>query len=93
VTLENLPGFQLRAIIGEVVGVTARPQNPFMEGVGSLDGTLSTAGEHFLMACRREAIERMVFAVRKQPLPRPRRQALEPPPQLYEATMTNEAPA
>jgi uncharacterized protein YbjQ (UPF0145 family) len=128
VTLENLPGFQLRAIIGEVVGVTARPQNPFMEGVGSLDGTLSTAGEHFLMACRREAIERMVFharklganavlgmrfdhrvvsadwveicaygtavvAVRKQRLPRPRRQALEPPPQLYEATMTNEAPA
>jgi uncharacterized protein YbjQ (UPF0145 family) len=128
VTLENLPGFQLRAIIGEVVGVTARPQNRFTEGVRSLDGQLSAAGEQFLMAGRREAVERMVFhakefganavlgmrfdhrvvspewveicaygtavvAVRKQRLPRPRRQAVEPSPQLYEVTMPHDAPA
>ena len=65
VTLENLPGYQIRAVLGGVIGVTARPQNRFTEGVRSLDGSLSDAGQQFLVAGRREAIERMVFHARE----------------------------
>ena len=66
VTINDLPGYHLRAILGEVVGVTARPQNKFTEGVRSLDGNLSDSGEQFLVAGRREAVERMAFHARQQ---------------------------
>ncbi len=62
--MNELPGYHIRAIFGEVVGVTARPQNRFTEGVRSLDGNLSQVGEQFLMAGRREAVERMSFHAR-----------------------------
>jgi uncharacterized protein YbjQ (UPF0145 family) len=64
VTMDDLPGYQIRSVIGEVVGVTARPQNKFTEGVRSLDGRLSAAGEQYLIAGRREAVERMAFHAR-----------------------------
>jgi uncharacterized protein YbjQ (UPF0145 family) len=64
VTMENLPGYTLRAILGEVVGVTARPQNKFTEGARSLTGRLSEAGEQTLIAGRREAVERMAYHAR-----------------------------
>jgi uncharacterized protein YbjQ (UPF0145 family) len=66
VTLSDLPGYHIRTILGEVVGVTARPQNKFTEGVRSLDGSLSDAGEQYLVAGRREAVERMVYHARQQ---------------------------
>ncbi|HYS38323.1 MAG TPA: heavy metal-binding domain-containing protein [Pseudonocardiaceae bacterium] len=65
-TMNNLPGYHIRAILGEVVGVTARPQNKFTEGVRSLDGNLSDSGEQALVAGRREAVERMAFHARTQ---------------------------
>src|SRR5207248_11625073 len=65
VTMNDLPGYHIRAILGEVVGVTARPQNKFTEGVRSLDGNLSDSGEQFLVAGRREAVERMAFHARQ----------------------------
>ena len=58
--LIELPGYHIRTILGEVVGVTARPQNKFTEGVRSLDGSLSDAGDQYLVAGRREAVERML---------------------------------
>ena len=64
--MNDLPGYLLREILGEVVGVTARPQNKFTEGVRSLDGSLSHAGEQYLIAGRREAVERMVFHARNR---------------------------
>jgi uncharacterized protein YbjQ (UPF0145 family) len=64
VTIDDLPGHQIRQIVGEVVGVTARPQNKFTEGARTLDGTLSAAGEQYLVAGRREAVERMAFHAR-----------------------------
>ena len=64
--MNDLPGYHIRAILGEVVGVTARPQNKFLEGVRPLDGDVSGAGEHPLVAGRREAVERMVFHARNQ---------------------------
>jgi uncharacterized protein YbjQ (UPF0145 family) len=66
VTLNDLPGYHIRAVLGEVVGVTARPQNKFTEGVRSLDGNLGDAGEQFLVAGRREAVERMAYHARQQ---------------------------
>jgi uncharacterized protein YbjQ (UPF0145 family) len=66
VTLNDLPGYHIRTVLGEVVGVTARPQNRFTEGVRSLDGSLSQAGEQYLVAGRREAVERMAFHARNQ---------------------------
>ena len=66
VTLSDLPGYHIRTVLGEVVGVTARPQNKFTEGVRSLDGSLSDAGEQYLVAGRREAVERMAFHARQQ---------------------------
>src|SRR2546430_7103822 len=66
VTMENLPGYHLRAILGEVVGVTARPQNKFTEGVRPLIGSgLTEAGERVLIAGRREAVERMAHHARE----------------------------
>jgi uncharacterized protein YbjQ (UPF0145 family) len=65
VTMENLPGYQLRAILGEVVGVTARPQNKFTEGVRSLTDSLTESGEQYLVAGRREAVERMAYHARE----------------------------
>jgi uncharacterized protein YbjQ (UPF0145 family) len=66
VTMENLPGYALRAILGEVVGVTARPQNKFTEGVRPLLGAgLTEAGERVLIAGRREAVERMAYHARE----------------------------
>jgi uncharacterized protein YbjQ (UPF0145 family) len=65
VTIDSLPGYEIRQVIGEVVGVTARPRNKFTEGARSLDGTLSSSGEHFLIAGRREAVERMAFHARE----------------------------
>jgi uncharacterized protein YbjQ (UPF0145 family) len=64
VTIDDLPGYQIREIVGEVVGVTARPQNKFTEGARSLTGTLSAAGEQYLIAGRREAVERMAYHAR-----------------------------
>ncbi len=64
--MNDLPGYHLRTILGEVVGVTARPQNKFTEGVRALDGNISAAGEQNLVAGRREAVERMVYHARNQ---------------------------
>lgn len=64
VTINELPGYHIRSVVCEVVGVTARPQNKFTEGARSLDGALSTAGEQYLGAGRREAIDRMAYHAR-----------------------------
>jgi uncharacterized protein YbjQ (UPF0145 family) len=132
--METLPGYHLRAILGEVVGVTARPQNKFTEGVRPLAGSgLTEAGERVLIAGRREAVERMAYharemganavlamrfdhrdispgwveicaygtavvAIPRQRIPRSRMATQapapeEPPPHMYEQTMTSEAPS
>ena len=38
VTTESIPGRNIRFVIGEVIGVTARMNNAFTEGVRHLDG-------------------------------------------------------
>ncbi|HWB35318.1 MAG TPA: heavy metal-binding domain-containing protein, partial [Rugosimonospora sp.] len=38
VTTDGVPGYRVRAVLGEVVGVTARTHNPYSEGVKGMNG-------------------------------------------------------
>jgi uncharacterized protein YbjQ (UPF0145 family) len=62
VTTENLPGFRIRHIFGEVLGVVARPRNPYVEGVKALSGRRvdPDASAAALMRVRQDAIARLV---------------------------------
>jgi uncharacterized protein YbjQ (UPF0145 family) len=59
VTTETLPGFEIKEIIGGVVGATARPLNAFSEGVKALSGGLSPQMPQSLSRSREDAIARM----------------------------------
>jgi uncharacterized protein YbjQ (UPF0145 family) len=59
VTTEGIPGYEVRAVIGEVVGVTARSFNPFVEGVKSLNGRLNPQLQRLLTQIREEAVRYM----------------------------------
>jgi uncharacterized protein YbjQ (UPF0145 family) len=37
-TIDHAAGFRIETILGDVVGATVRPDNPYIEGVKSLDG-------------------------------------------------------
>jgi uncharacterized protein YbjQ (UPF0145 family) len=62
VTIDTLPGYEIKDVLGEVVGCTARPQNVFMEGVKTLPGRTSPAMAATLAKSREEAIARMAEA-------------------------------
>jgi uncharacterized protein YbjQ (UPF0145 family) len=66
VTTEGIPGFEVRAVIGEVVGVTARSFNPFVEGVKSLNGRLNPQLVRLLAQIRQEAVAHMVEAAERR---------------------------
>jgi len=62
VTTESIPGYEVRAVIGEVVGVTARSFNPFVEGVKSLNGRLNPQLQRLLAQIREDAVAHMAEA-------------------------------
>ena len=66
VTTESIPGYEVRAVIGEVVGVTARTFNPFIEGVKSLNGRLNPQLVRLLAQIRQEAVAHMVEAAKRR---------------------------
>src|SRR5690348_5643758 len=37
-TIDHAPGHRIVAILGDVIGATVRPDNPYIEGVKSLEG-------------------------------------------------------
>ena len=41
VTIDSLPGYEIKKVIGEVVGTTARARNAYTEGVKALSGTVN----------------------------------------------------
>ncbi|GGJ81785.1 UPF0145 protein [Pilimelia anulata] len=54
ITIDTVPGFDILRVVGEVLGTTARKQNPFMDGlVREGDGPA-------LRKWREDAIARMV---------------------------------
>ncbi len=66
VTTDGIPGYEVRAVIGEVVGVTARSFNPFVEGVKSLNGRLNPQLVRLLAQIRQEAVAHMVAAAKER---------------------------
>jgi len=59
VTTDNLPGYEVSEVLGEVIGITARSNNPFAEGIKSLHGGANPKMFECLTRWREEAIERM----------------------------------
>ncbi len=66
VTTEGIPGYEIRTVIGEVVGVAARTNNPFIEGVKSLNGRLNPQLVRLFTQIRQEAVARMVDAANRR---------------------------
>jgi uncharacterized protein YbjQ (UPF0145 family) len=66
VTTDSIPGYQVHAVIGEVVGVTARSFNPYLEGIKSLGGKLNPQLLRLLAQIRQEAVANMVAAAERR---------------------------
>lgn len=66
VTTDSVPGFEVRTVFGEVIGITARTFNPYIEGVKSLNGRLNPELLRLLTQIRQEAVARMVEAARRR---------------------------
>ena len=60
VTIDNLPGYEVRKVLGEVLGTTARQQNAFMEGIRELSGGPGRNLPVVLRKWREDAIASMV---------------------------------
>jgi uncharacterized protein YbjQ (UPF0145 family) len=61
VTTDTLPGYGVTRVLGEVIGVLARPRNPYAEGVKNLSGKSvdSEVSGAALTRWRQEAVARM----------------------------------
>jgi uncharacterized protein YbjQ (UPF0145 family) len=66
VTTENLPGYKIRAVLGEVLGVTACTRNPYVAGFRTLDGGQGSEMAQVLVQSRASAISQMVNAARRR---------------------------
>jgi len=67
VTTDSVPGYEVHDVIGEVVGVTARSHNPFVEGIKSLNkGRLNPEMMKILAGSRQEAVADMIEAARRR---------------------------
>jgi uncharacterized protein YbjQ (UPF0145 family) len=62
VTTDILPGYEVTQVLGEVIGVLARPRNPYAEGVKNLSGKSvdSEVSGAALTRWRQETVMRMV---------------------------------
>ena len=54
-TIDHVPGHRIHSILGEVIGATVRPDNPYSEGVKALDGS-DGAFSAAVIHTRREAV-------------------------------------
>jgi uncharacterized protein YbjQ (UPF0145 family) len=59
VTTDVLPGYEIRAVLGGVMGIAARSRNPYQEGVKALSGPPNPDLGGTLARWRQEAIDRM----------------------------------
>ncbi|HEX6871352.1 MAG TPA: heavy metal-binding domain-containing protein [Micromonosporaceae bacterium] len=62
-TIDHVPGYRIEAILGEVMGATVRPDNPYVEGVKSLDGV--DHRREAVIGTRAEAVAHMVARARQ----------------------------
>jgi uncharacterized protein YbjQ (UPF0145 family) len=66
VTTESLPGYEIRAVLGEVLGVTACTRNPYVAGFSRLDGGQGAEMAQVLVQNRASAVAQMVNAARRR---------------------------
>jgi uncharacterized protein YbjQ (UPF0145 family) len=66
VTTETLSGYQIRSVLGEVLGVTASTRNPFAAGFRSPDGGGGAEMAQILLQTRTRAITQMMVAARRR---------------------------
>ncbi len=66
VTTESLPGYEIRAVLGEVLGVTACTRNPSVAGSRSLDGAQGAEMAQVLVQSRASAIAQMIIAAKRR---------------------------
>jgi uncharacterized protein YbjQ (UPF0145 family) len=62
VTTDTIPGYEVLAVIGEVIGVSARANNPYVEGIKSLHGKTNPQLLILLTEIRQEAVGKMMQA-------------------------------
>jgi uncharacterized protein YbjQ (UPF0145 family) len=60
VTIDSLPGYEIKEVFGEVLGTTARTQNVFAEGIKTPSGEKRPDMCQLLRKWRADAIARMV---------------------------------
>ena len=60
VTIDSLPGFEIKEVMGEVLGVVARPRNAYFEGVKTLAGTVDPHMSEALTRAREGAVAHML---------------------------------
>ena len=63
VTIDHVPGLRIEAILGDVVGATIRPDNAYLDGAKSLDGSGAHIDE--IVRTRREAVADLVERARQ----------------------------
>jgi uncharacterized protein YbjQ (UPF0145 family) len=66
VTTDSLPGYEIRAVLGEVLGVTACTRNPFVAGFSKLDGGPVAGMAQVLVQSRESAVMQMATAARRR---------------------------
>jgi uncharacterized protein YbjQ (UPF0145 family) len=66
VTTEQVPGYEIIDVLGEVMGVTARTRNPYAEGVKALSGQVNPGGSRALAGWREEAIVDMIATAQRR---------------------------
>lgn len=67
VTTDDLPGYEVRQVLGQVMGATGRLRNAFTEGVRLLErGDKDPRMPQHLVSWRRDAIEQMVAQARER---------------------------
>jgi uncharacterized protein YbjQ (UPF0145 family) len=60
VTTDDLPGYQVRQVLGEVIGVAGRTRNPFQERVRAMHGGGNPHVLKVLKRYRLDAVDQMV---------------------------------
>jgi uncharacterized protein YbjQ (UPF0145 family) len=66
VTTDTLPGYDVRVVLGEVLGVTASTRNPFASGLRSPSTGERGDMAQVLVQTRARAIEQMMVAARRR---------------------------
>ena len=66
VTTEGLPGYDLTAVLGEVLGVVATSRNPFASGLKSTEGGPGQDMSQYLVHTRTRAIAQMIQAAKER---------------------------